>query len=156
MKDVLFYFILFYFLGLHPRHMEVPRLGVKSELQLPAYATATATRDPSHIFSLHHSSQPRQILIPLSEARDRTCNLMVPRWTCFLCVMMGTLMKGKTFCTLTAIVLTVVFRVVFSYKKKNLFSNINILIFKKKNKYIPIRTWVFLLEIPGCLLHIFF
>ena len=30
----------FFFLGLHPRHMEVPKLGVKSELQLPAYATA--------------------------------------------------------------------------------------------------------------------
>ena len=29
-------------LGPHPRHMEVPRLGVESELQLPAYATATA------------------------------------------------------------------------------------------------------------------
>ena len=31
--------------------MEVPSLGVKSELQLPAYstATATATRDPSSL-----------------------------------------------------------------------------------------------------------
>ena len=28
--------------------MEVPRLGVESELQLPAYATATATPDPRH------------------------------------------------------------------------------------------------------------
>ena len=27
---------------------------------------------------LHHSSQQRQILNPLSKARDRTCNLMVP------------------------------------------------------------------------------
>ena len=27
-------------LGLHLRHMEVPRLEVKSELQLPAYTTA--------------------------------------------------------------------------------------------------------------------
>ena len=27
--------------------MEVPRLGVESELQLPAYTTATATLDPS-------------------------------------------------------------------------------------------------------------
>ena len=32
----------FCFLGLHPQHMEVPRLGVESELQLLAYATATA------------------------------------------------------------------------------------------------------------------
>ena len=43
---ILFYFILFYFfvfLGLHPQHMEVPRLGTKLELQLPAYTTATVT-----------------------------------------------------------------------------------------------------------------
>ena len=33
------------FLGPHPWHMEAPRLGVHSELQLPAYATATATPD---------------------------------------------------------------------------------------------------------------
>ena len=39
--------ILFWFLGLHLWHMEVPRLGVKSELQLPAYTTATATPDLS-------------------------------------------------------------------------------------------------------------
>ena len=37
--------------------MEVPRLGVKSELQLPAYATAYATTmpDPSLFCDLHHS-----------------------------------------------------------------------------------------------------
>ena len=33
--------------GPHTRHMEVPRLGVEKELQLPAYTTATATRDLS-------------------------------------------------------------------------------------------------------------
>ena len=45
----LLYFILFHFcfLGLLPRHMEVPRLGVKSELHLPIDTTAIATRDPS-------------------------------------------------------------------------------------------------------------
>ena len=50
--------------------MEVPRLGVESELRLPAYATVTATQDPSRVFDLHHSSQQRQILNALSEARD--------------------------------------------------------------------------------------
>ena len=35
------------FLGLHPQHMEVPRLGVKLELHLLACATATATWDLS-------------------------------------------------------------------------------------------------------------
>ena len=29
--------------------MEVPRLGVKLELELPAYVTAIAMLDPSHI-----------------------------------------------------------------------------------------------------------
>ena len=37
------------FLGLHLLYMEVPRLGVKFELQLPAYTTATAMTDPSYI-----------------------------------------------------------------------------------------------------------
>ena len=34
------------FLGLHLQHIEVSRLGVKSELQLPATAMATATWHP--------------------------------------------------------------------------------------------------------------
>uniref|UniRef100_A0A480V5X7 Negative elongation factor C/D-like n=1 Tax=Sus scrofa TaxID=9823 RepID=A0A480V5X7_PIG len=58
--------------------MEVPRLGVQSELQPPACTTATATRDPSHVCDLQHSSQQRQILNPRSKARDRARNLMVP------------------------------------------------------------------------------
>ena len=50
-------------------HMEVPRLGVESELQLLAYATAT-TGYPSHVYDLYLSSQQHQILSPPSEARD--------------------------------------------------------------------------------------
>ena len=44
-------FCLFFFLFLrpNPQHMEVPRLGVMSELQLPAYTTATATLDLSWV-----------------------------------------------------------------------------------------------------------
>ena len=54
---ILFFFCLFaFFLGLLPRHMEVPMVGVSSELQLLAYTRATATPDPSHVFDLHHSS----------------------------------------------------------------------------------------------------
>ena len=34
------FFVCVCFLGPHPWHMEVPRLGVKLELQLPAYTTA--------------------------------------------------------------------------------------------------------------------
>ena len=60
------------FLGPHPRHTEVPRLGVESEPQLLAYATATATPDPSHVCNLHHSSWQQWILTSLSEARDQT------------------------------------------------------------------------------------
>ena len=66
----IFFFFLIFSLGLHMQHMAVPGLWVKSELQLLAYAAATATRDPSPVCSLHHSSQQRQILNPLSEARD--------------------------------------------------------------------------------------
>ena len=52
--------------------MEVPRLGVESELQLQAYTTATAMQDPNHICNLHQSSQQCQILNLLSKARDQT------------------------------------------------------------------------------------
>ena len=44
-----FFLVFFAFLGLYPRHMETPRLGVKWELQLPFYATATATGHVSRI-----------------------------------------------------------------------------------------------------------
>ena len=36
---------------------------------------------------LHHSSWQRRILNPLSEARDWTCNLVVPSWIRFRCAM---------------------------------------------------------------------
>ena len=66
----------FFFLGLHLQCMEVPRLGVELELQLPAYTTATAMPDLNHICDLHHSSWQHGILNPLSKARDPTCILM--------------------------------------------------------------------------------
>ena len=46
------------------------------ELQLPAYATATATQDLSPICDLHHSSWQCRILNSLNEAGDQTCVLM--------------------------------------------------------------------------------
>ena len=70
--------------------MEVPRLGVKSELLPPTYTRATATPDPSPICDLHHSSWQHQILNPLSETRDWTHNLMVPSWIRFSCTMIRT------------------------------------------------------------------
>ena len=50
-----FLFVLFLILGPHPGHMEVSRLGVELELQLPASTTATATWDPNRICDLHES-----------------------------------------------------------------------------------------------------
>ena len=50
--------------------MEVPRLGVESELQLQAYIVAMATPD------LSHSLWQRWTLNPQSKARDQTRTLM--------------------------------------------------------------------------------
>ena len=71
-----FLFFFFCFLGSHLQHMEVPRLAVKSELQLLTYGTATERPDLSCICDLHHSSHQHWILNPLSKARDRTHLLM--------------------------------------------------------------------------------
>ena len=72
------------FLGPHLRHMKVPRLGVKSELQFPIHTTATAMPDLSPICDLHSSLQHR-ILNLLSEARDQTQVLMDTSWVHFHC-----------------------------------------------------------------------
>ena len=74
---LLAFFTLYYlkkkfFLGPHLGHMEVPRIEVKLELQLPAYAQTTAMWDPSRICDLHHSLWQHQILNPLSKTRDQT------------------------------------------------------------------------------------
>ena len=57
------------FLGMQRWHMEVPRLGVSSELQLRAYTTATATPDPSRVCDLHHSSWQRLMVNKLIELK---------------------------------------------------------------------------------------
>ena len=51
-----FFFFCLFFLGLHPWHMEIPRLGIQLELKMPAYATATAMQDLSCLCDLHYSS----------------------------------------------------------------------------------------------------
>ena len=68
---ILFFCYSFFFpQGPHLWHMEVPRLGVQSELQLLAYTRATTAQDLSHVCNLHYSSQQCRILNPLSKARD--------------------------------------------------------------------------------------
>ena len=60
--------------------MEVPRLVVESDMQLPAYAMVTAIWDLSRVCDLHHSLRQHQILDPLSEVRDRIHILMDASW----------------------------------------------------------------------------
>ena len=79
----------FFFPGLHLWHMKVLRLGDESELQLPAYTTAT--QDPSCVCNLHHSSWHSRFLNPLSEARDWSHVLMDTSWVCYCWAWMGTL-----------------------------------------------------------------
>ena len=69
--------MIFFSLGPHLRHTEVPRLGVKSELQLlPSPQPQQHPIYLSHVCSLHHSAWQCRILNPLSKVRDCTCILM--------------------------------------------------------------------------------
>ena len=79
------FWVYFVFSGLHPWPMEVPRLGVKSELHLPARHQT----DPSRICDLHHSSRRHRILDPLSESRDRTHVLLDSSWVHYPCTTVG-------------------------------------------------------------------
>ena len=54
----------------------IPKLKVKSELQLPADTTATATPDLSCFCKLRQSWQQHGILNPVIGARHRTSILM--------------------------------------------------------------------------------
>ena len=83
-------FVCFAFLGPYLWHIEVPRLGLELELQLPAYTTAMTMQAMSHVCDLHCSSLQRQILNTLSEARDRTHILMNPHQFCYHQATMGT------------------------------------------------------------------
>ena len=93
------FFFFFFFLRWYLRHMEVPRLGVSSELHLSAYATATARRDLSHVCDLHHSSWPCWVLNPPSEARDQTHVLWLLVWFSTRWATMGTLIHTLYFPT---------------------------------------------------------
>ena len=55
--------------GLQVWHMEFPRLGVESELQLLAYTTVIAMPYPSHICDLHCSFRQHWILNPTDQGQ---------------------------------------------------------------------------------------
>ena len=77
-----FYFYFFVVISLEPylQHVELPRLGVKSELRPLSTATATTMQDLRCVCDLYHSSQQLQILNPLGAVRDRTCILIDAIW----------------------------------------------------------------------------
>ena len=54
-KQLMWFYFIYFFFWPYLWHMEVPGLGVELELQLPAYATATAMLNPSHICDLPRS-----------------------------------------------------------------------------------------------------
>ena len=62
-------FLSFVFLGPHLQHMEVPRLGIKSKLQLSATATATVIWDTSHVCNLYHTTAQDNARSPTHWAR---------------------------------------------------------------------------------------
>ena len=71
-----FFFNFFGFSELPLWHMDIPRLGAESQLQLPAHGTATAMPNLSLVCNIHYGSWQCWILNPLREARDQTCTLL--------------------------------------------------------------------------------
>ena len=63
--------------------MEVPRLGVELELQLPGYTTATATWDPNYTVTCTTAHGNACIPYPLSGARGQTRIFMDASWIHF-------------------------------------------------------------------------
>ena len=79
-KKIIFFFV---FLGPHPWHIELPKLGVKSTVAAGLnHSYGNSSSEPC-ICNLHHSWWQRQILTPLSKARDHTCTLTDASQICF-------------------------------------------------------------------------
>ena len=93
---------IYLFIGLHPWHMEVPRVGAESELQLQAYTRATPP-DLSHISHLSCSLWQHQILNPLSEARDQTRIFMDTSWVLNPLSHNGSFCQGLTYSLLSCV-----------------------------------------------------
>ena len=71
----------------HSHACGICKFPARGQIGATAHTTATVTLDPSHIYDLYLSLQPHHILNPLSEARDQTYNLLVPRQIRFRCAM---------------------------------------------------------------------
>ena len=67
----------FSFFRAAPWHIDIPRLGVELELQLPTMATPTAMWVQSLLCDLHHSSWQPQIPDPLSKGRMESESLWI-------------------------------------------------------------------------------
>ena len=89
-RSAYFFFLLLLFLGMHPWHMEIPRLGGRTGATAASLHHTHGNTDLSSVGGLHHSSRQRQILHPLSRARDWTRNLMGTSQIRFRCATMGT------------------------------------------------------------------
>ena len=80
--------IFFFFCLFRATHLAYG--GSQATGQIRAYATATATPDPSCLCDLHHNSGQCWILNPLGKARDWTCILMDVSWVLCHWTIMGT------------------------------------------------------------------
>ena len=76
------FFCLVLFFWPHLQHMEVPRLGVKSELQRQAYAIATEMLNLSHICDLCCSLWQCWIFNPLTKLgiKPKPTSSWIPCW----------------------------------------------------------------------------
>ena len=100
------------------QHVEVPSPGVKSELKMLAYTTATATPDPNCVYDLDHSLQQCQTLNPM-KTRDCTHILMD---TSLLCYHWGTM---RTPLPITYIVGDTCYFLLWSYRNSKAKSIVN-------------------------------
>ena len=76
-KYIFFFSFFFFGRGAHRQHMEVPRLGVESELQLSAYPTATTKSYPSHSCKPCCMLRQRPILKQLTRPGTKPTSLWI-------------------------------------------------------------------------------
>lgn len=94
----LFYLFIFCFWGPHPWHMEVPRLGVESELQLPAHTTATAVQDLICVFDLTPQLTATPDLWPTEGGQGLNPQPHDSSWIHFHCAIFSFLRRLHTVC----------------------------------------------------------